>query len=217
VKKIDVKKPILSANDRQAEANAARFAEKNLVAVNVMASPGAGKTSLIVRLLEMLPKRLAAGVIEGDIASSIDADKIALLGFPVTQINTGGGCHLDAAMISRSLDALDPKGPGYVFIENIGNLVCPAEFRLGEKLRLVVASVPEGDDKPVKYPAMYAQADAVILNKADLLATEPFRMDFFVEGLQAVNARAPLFEVSCRTGSGLSDVLQWLMAAGGVC
>jgi hydrogenase nickel incorporation protein HypB len=212
--RIDVRKAVTSDNDIQAVQNADRLKETGLVGVNIMASPGAGKTSFIVRLLKSLPKGLSNGVIEGDVAGSIDTDKIIALGYPATQINTDGGCHLDANMVAKALDALAIQGPGFVFIENIGNLICPASFRLGESLILAIASVPEGDDKPVKYPAVFGLADAVVLNKHDLLGHVEFDMNFFLKGVRAVNPDAPIFNVSCRTGEGVGAVVEWLTANG---
>jgi hydrogenase nickel incorporation protein HypB len=213
--KIQVGKNVLSANDQQALANRRRLDELKLTGVNVLASPGAGKTSFISALLTMLPTAYRNGVIEGDVAGRIDADKIAALGFPVTQINTAGGCHLDAGMIARAMDELKLAGPGFLFIENIGNLICPAEFQLGEALRMVVASVPEGDDKPIKYPLVFATAQAVILNKTDLLGMVDFQMHNFVAAVRAVNPDAPIFTVSCRKQEGLSAVVDWLLQHAG--
>lgn len=210
--KIDAGKSVFNANEKQAARNVDRLQELKLTAINVMASPGAGKTSLIVHLLKRLPRELSVGVIEGDIASSIDTDRIKGLGFPAIQINTGGGCHLNATMVSNALAGLDVKGPGLLFIENIGNLICPAEFNLGEALRMVVANVAEGDDKPVKYPAMFATADLVILNKVDLLSLVEFKMDFFEAGVRAVNETAPIFKISCRSGDGIDAVRDFLLA-----
>lgn len=212
--KVNVRKNVLSDNDQQALTNAQRLAGLGISAVNILASPGAGKTTFIVRLLQALPGELKNAVVEGDVASSIDTDRIIALGFAATQINTGGGCHLDASMVASALDKLTLRGPGFLFIENIGNLICPADFRLGESLRLVVASVPEGDDKPVKYPAIFRLADAVVLNKIDLLGHVEFTMDNFVAGVRAVNAAAPIFEVSARNGAGIDKVVEWLREAG---
>lgn len=211
--KIDAGKAVLSANDQQALKNLQVLAGNRLVAVNVMASPGAGKTSVITGILRNLPPGIDSGVIEGDVASSIDTDKLVSLGFKATQINTNGACHLDANMIAAAMDHLSMRGPGFVFIENIGNLICPVDFHLGESLRLVIASVPEGDDKPVKYPSIFAAADAVVLNKVDLLNHVEFRMDFFTAGVRAVNPDASIFHVSCRANQGLQEVVAWLVAA----
>jgi hydrogenase nickel incorporation protein HypB len=211
--KIEVKREVLSENDAQAQANASRLAEAKLIAVNVLASPGAGKTSLIIHLLKRLPEGVSGAVIEGDVAGSLDTDNIRRLGYPAEQINTGGGCHLDAAMVAGAMDRLGARGPGFVFIENIGNLICPVSYRLGEKLRLVVASVAEGDDKPVKYPAAFASADAIVLNKTDLAPHVEFRMDFFLQGVKTLNPAAPVFRASCRGGEGIDAVAHWLLQA----
>ncbi|MDD3805092.1 MAG: hydrogenase nickel incorporation protein HypB [bacterium] len=208
--RVSVRKSILSANDEQAERNKARFKASQLMVINVMASPGAGKTSLIMRLLENIPSELSRGVIEGDVASSIDADRIAAVGVPVTQINTGGACHLDAFMVDRAMDDLKLSGPGYLFIENIGNLICPTDFRLGETVNMVVASVPEGDDKPIKYPAIFAQADIIILNKIDLLPLIDFNLQAFSAAVRAVNEEAPIINISCTTGEGIDTAVRWL-------
>jgi hydrogenase nickel incorporation protein HypB len=206
----DIGKAILSLNDEQSIRNRKCLDALGLLAVNVLASPGAGKTSVITRLLQDLSKTYSVGVIEGDVASSIDTDKLRALGFAATQINTDGGCHLDANMIFRAIDSLGVKGPGYLFIENIGNLICPTNFHLGESVRLVIASVPEGDDKPAKYPGVFATADAVVLNKMDLLAHVDFRMDFFTSCIRTINPKAPILNVSCRTGEGFPELLDWL-------
>ena len=176
-----------------------------------MASPGAGKTSVIAATAERLPADMRPGVIEGDLASSIDTDALAGPRHPAVQINTGGNCHLDAPMIRTALPRLPLDGIGVLFIENVGNLVCPAEFDLGAGLAVVMASVPEGHDKPYKYPGMFAAADAVLLNKADLLAYFDFDLDYFRRGLAMVNPGAPLFLVSCRTGEGMAEWVRWLV------
>ncbi len=208
--KIKATQAILSDNDRQAQANRLRLDALNLTGVNVLASPGAGKTSVIVAALQGLDG-LSRGVIEGDVASSIDTDRIRGLGFPAVQINTAGGCHLTADMVHQAMDELNLRGPGILFIENIGNLICPASFDLGEHVRLVIASVAEGDDKPTKYPQVFALADAVVLNKTDLTAMTEFNLDLFRARLRAVNPHAPLLEISCRTGENLPLLRQWLL------
>ncbi|MGC8878126.1 MAG: hydrogenase nickel incorporation protein HypB [Anaerolineae bacterium] len=209
--KLKVEKQILSANDAVAAQNRVRLDAAQVLAVNVMASPGAGKTSLILATADRLPHEIQMAVIEGDLASRIDADLIATRGIPVTQINTGGTCHLDAPMIRAALDQLPLENVHLLFIENVGNLVCPAEFELGAHLAVVVASTPEGHDKPYKYPGMFTRADAVILNKADLLDVLDFDMAYFERGLRMVNPAAPIFVLSCRTGQGVDDWLAWLL------
>ena len=210
--KIKVVKNILDANEQMAAENKTLFKKKGLIAINIMASPGAGKTSLILRTIEELGEPLA--VIEGDIASTLDAEKVGEKKVPVVQINTDGGCHLDAAMIRTSLDKLKLDGARYLFIENVGNLVCPAEFQLGESERVLVASVPEGDDKPFKYPGMFATVQAIVLNKMDIVPYIDFSVARFMEGVRAVNPEAPVFQLSCRTKEGLSDWIDWLKKIG---
>jgi len=209
---IKLMKKIMGSNIEIAEANRRRFAEDRVCAINVMASPGAGKTSVILGLLAQIGATVPAAVIEGDIASCIDAEKIEARGVPVVQINTGGGCHLDANMIREAADDLQVHD-GLLFIENVGNLVCPSSFDLGESLRLVIASVPEGHDKPFKYLAMFATADLIVLNKIDLLAHTDFDKPQFYQGIAAINTRqAPVFEVSCRTGEGMAKLAGYVLS-----
>ena len=209
---IAVEQRILNANDQIAAENRAALDAAGTLAINVMASPGAGKTSLILATAARLPAAVRPAVIEGDLASRIDADTMAAAGIDVVQINTGGSCHLDAPMVRTALPELLAGQPDLLFIENVGNLICTAEFALGSHLNVVVASAPEGHDKPYKYPGMFAAADAVVLNKADVMAVFDFDVDFFQRGLAMVNAHAPLFVVSCRTGDGLDAWVAWLLA-----
>jgi hydrogenase nickel incorporation protein HypB len=209
--KIPVVKDILNANDQVAMENRATFDAANIFVLNLMASPGAGKTSFILATSDRLSEQVHPGVIEGDLASSIDADTISARGIPVVQINTGGGCHLDAPMIRTALPHLPMSELDLIFIENVGNLVCPANFSLGADLAVVVASVPEGHDKPYKYPGMFASADVVILNKADLIEVFEFDVDYFQRGLEMVNAGVPFFVLSCRTGDGVKAWVDWLL------
>jgi hydrogenase nickel incorporation protein HypB len=209
--KIPVVKEILSANEEVADEIKALFKENGVLVLNLMASPGAGKTSFILATVDRLPKAVRPGVIEGDLASSIDADTISGRGVPVVQINTGGGCHLDAPMIQSALPHLPVADLNLLFIENVGNLVCPANFDVGADLAVVVASVPEGHDKPYKYPGMFTAADVVVLNKADLIEVFEFDVDYFRRGLEMVNRNAPLFVLSCRTGQGVDEWLGWLL------
>jgi hydrogenase nickel incorporation protein HypB len=211
--KIPVVRHILSANDAVARENHALLHSLGILTLNLMASPGAGKTSLILATCARLPSSLRPGVIEGDLASSIDADAVAAHGIPVVQINTEGGCHLEATMVRSALSALHLAELGIIFIENVGNLVCPANFALGADRNVVVASTPEGHDKPRKYPGMFAAADAVVLNKADLIDLLDFDLEFFRRGLTAVNSSASLFVLSSRTGAGLENWLAWLLDA----
>jgi hydrogenase nickel incorporation protein HypB len=214
--KIPVVKEILSANDDVAAENRQTFDTQHIFVLNIMASPGAGKTSLILATIEHVRDRLRPGVIEGDVASSIDADTIAAREIPVVQINTGGNCHLDAPQIRAALPHLPLDNLDLLFIENVGNLICPAGFSLGADLAVVVASVPEGHDKPYKYPGMFASADAVILNKADMIEVFEFDVDYFKRGLDMVmRPETPVFVVSCRTGSGMDEWANWLAARAG--
>jgi hydrogenase nickel incorporation protein HypB len=206
--KIEVVKDILGANEQIAAENEAFFREFGVTAVNIMASPGAGKTSLIVRTIDAIGLPLA--VIEGDIASTYDAERVGEKNVPVVQINTGGECHLDAAMIRKSLQKLYMGNARFLLIENVGNLVCPAEFMLGERIRVLVASVTEGDDKPFKYPGMFSRVHAIVLNKIDLLPYIDFNAVRFAEGVCTVNPDAPIFKVSCRTGEGVGAWVDWL-------
>ena len=206
--KIKVVKNVMDANDQVAADNRKFFEKSGIVTVNIMASPGAGKTSLILRTIDALG--LPVAVIEGDLASTFDAEKVGEKNVPVVQINTGGGCHLDASMIKKAVGSLNLKKAKFLFIENVGNLVCPAEFRLGEQAKVVVASVPEGDDKPYKYPLMFSVVDAVILNKIDIMPYIDFNMDRFRKGVQGINKDAPIFEISCKTGEGLDRWVNWL-------
>ena len=210
--KIPVVRDILSANERLAEENRRLLSSQRICTVNVMASPGAGKTSLILRTIEALQGKLRVGVIEGDIASRVDADKVATTGAPVVQINTGGTCHLDAPMIGQALEQLPLGEIDLLFIENVGNLICPVEFGLGETARVMVASIPEGDDKPYKYPGIFAAVDAVVLNKIDLAPYVPFDRPAFRRLVQGLNPDASFFEVSCATGEGLAAWVTWLQA-----
>jgi len=209
---LPVLEQILSANDQIALDNRELLRSRGVVAVNVMASPGAGKTSLILRTIAALQGRQRVGVIEGDLAGRVDADKVAKTGTPVVQINTGGGCHLDAPQVRWALEQLPLDRIDLLLIENVGNLVCPAGFALGEQAKVVVASVPEGHDKPVKYPGIFVVADGLVLNKVDLAPYIDFDAVAFRTAVRALNAGAPLFEVSCKTGEGIAAWAAWLEA-----
>ncbi len=210
MRKVKVITQILSANDQIAEENRKLLDEQQILAVNLMASPGAGKTSLILQTAKALAGRVRIGVIEGDVASRIDADKVAARHIPVVQINTAGECHLDAATVQKAVKALPLSDIDVLFIENIGNLICPVEFRLGEEIRVVVASVPEGDDKPYKYPGIFTAVNAVVLNKVDLAPHVDFNFDAMRKGIAGMNRKANLFQVSCRTGEGIAAWADWI-------
>lgn len=212
MRKVEVITQILNANDLTAQENQALLKNHHVLAVNLMASPGAGKTSLILQTAKALSGRARArlGVIEGDVASRIDADRVASADIPVIQINTGGECHLDALTVQKALKTLPLDEIDILFIENVGNLICPVEFRLGEEIRVVVASIPEGDDKPYKYPGIFTAVDAVVLNKIDLAPYVDFKLDAMREGVVRLNPRATIFELSCRTGEGIAMWAEWL-------
>ncbi|HEX3030417.1 MAG TPA: hydrogenase nickel incorporation protein HypB [Clostridia bacterium] len=207
---IKVMTNIMDVNEKLAEENREFFRKKNITAVNIMASPGSGKTSTITKVIQNLGESIPISVIEGDIASSIDAEKMEQMGIPVVQINTGGGCHLDAYMIKESAESLNIKEHSLLFIENVGNLICPSVFDLGEEIRLVIASVPEGHDKPYKYVSMFEAADVIVLNKVDLMPYIDFDKESFYKGVRAVNEKAPIFEISCKTGDGVKEFVKWL-------
>jgi len=208
--RIPVVQRILSANDQAAEENRRILEEHGIVAFNLMASPGAGKTTLIMATIEALKARQRIGVVEGDVASQVDADRIATTGAPVVQINTGGACHLDAPTVNGAFDELPLGELDMVFVENVGNLICPVSFDLGQTYRVALLSVPEGDDKPYKYPAIFEAVDVVVITKADLLGPLDFDLDAFLELMEGVNPTAPVFALSAETGEGMEDWLAWV-------
>ena len=210
--RISIVENILSANDRLAEENRARLDAAGIFSINLMASPGAGKTSIIEQTLPRLTERLRVAVVDGDIATSLDADRASAAGAHASiQVNTGGECHLDAVMLHGALKQLDLSQFDLLVVENVGNLVCPAEFRLGTHKSVLIASVPEGDDKPYKYPGMYRGVDALVINKIDLLPYVSFKMDYFERGVQVLNPGVITFPLSCRTGEGLDAWMDWLL------
>jgi hydrogenase nickel incorporation protein HypB len=208
--KVKVVTRILEANERLAEENRKRFKEAGVYVVNLMGAPGAGKTTLLERTIQGLKDRIKIGVIEGDIAGTDDAERINSTGVPVVQINTGGACHLDANMISEVLPELPLRDLDMLIIENVGNLVCPAEFKVGEDMKAMVLSITEGHDKPLKYPLMFQESSALVLNKVDLL---PF-LDVDIQKIKkdaiSLNPAIKIFEVSCKTGEGLERWIAWL-------
>ncbi len=205
-------KKILRANDQLAEENRARLNAGGVFGVNLVGSPGSGKTTLLEALFDRLRGRLAPAVIEGDIAGSIDAERVEALGVPVVQINTEGACHLDANMIAAATGDLDYEAIDLLVIENVGNLVCTAGFDLGEHLRAVVLSVPEGDDKLAKYPAIFQSSHALVISKIDLLPHIRFDVDRVVADMKRLAPEAEIFQVAALRGDGVPDVADWLAA-----
>ena len=207
---IPVLKEVTEANSVLAGALRAAFRHDDILVLDVIASPGAGKTTLLERTVERLAGQLQIRVIEGDPTTSIDAERIVAAGAPAVQINTGGGCHLEARMIQAALDQLDTAGADVVIIENVGNLLCPTGWDLGEDAKVVVASLPEGDDKPLKYPMAFTTAQAVVINKVDLEPYIPAKAARLRQNALSINPDLAVFEVSCLTGQGLDDWLAWI-------
>jgi hydrogenase nickel incorporation protein HypB len=212
IERVPVIEKILGANERLAADNRARLDAAGVFSLNFMASPGAGKTRLVERTVARLAGLMRLAAIDGDIATSLDADRAAAAGARAVQINTGGDCHLDAVMLQGALDALPLAELDLLIVENVGNLVCPANFALGTHKSVLVASVPEGDDKPYKYPGAYRGVDALVINKIDLLPYVDFDMDYFLRGVAALNPGLATFPLSCRTGEGLEAWYDWVLA-----
>jgi hydrogenase nickel incorporation protein HypB len=210
VKVLTIKEDILGANDEKAKLNQRLLEKHKILMVNVMSSPGAGKTSVILQTIIRLKGKMRLGVIEGDIASTIDADKVSQQDVPVIQINTAGACHLDANMIEKALANLPLDKIDVLLVENVGNLVCTAEFALGEHRRVMLLSVPEGDDKPFKYPLMFTEADVVLISKCDVLPYFDFNIKNFKKAVSGLNPDAKIFPISSKTGDGLEAWLSWL-------
>jgi hydrogenase nickel incorporation protein HypB len=208
--KITVVENILGANERLAAENRARLDKAGVFGLNMMASPGAGKTSLIEHTVRTLAGDMRLAAIDGDVASSIDADRAAAAGAIAVQINTGGECHLDAVMVQGALEQLELPAIDLILVENVGNLICPAGFALGTHKSVLIASIPEGDDKPYKYPGMYRGVDALVINTIDLLPFVEFDMSYFRRGVEALNPGLVTFPLSCRTGEGLPAWLEWI-------
>jgi hydrogenase nickel incorporation protein HypB len=209
-KNLVVVEKILSANDRIAVENRTIFDEAGVRAFNLMASPGAGKTSLIEQMVKRLQPTMKLAVIDGDIATNLDADRAQAAGAMAIQINTGGECHLDAVMVNSALKQMDLQGFDLILVENVGNLVCPASFKLGTHKSVLIASIPEGDDKPYKYPGMYRGVDALVINKIDLLPYVQFDMEYFRQGVEILNPGLISFPLSCKTGEGLEAWIEWI-------
>jgi hydrogenase nickel incorporation protein HypB len=210
--KVKVKTDILGANDRVAGDNRRLFDENGVFVINIMSSPGAGKTTLLERTLAALKDEMRIAVIEGDVATTADAERIEAMGVPVVQINTGSACHLDGAMIRDALDEFDLAELDLLIVENVGNLVCPAEFKVGEDHKVMLLSTTEGDDKPLKYPLMFHESSVLIINKTDLIPYTNFSMDKAVKDSLSINPKLDVFPVSCRTGEGLDGWYGWLRA-----
>ncbi len=207
---IEMHKPILDKNDALAAQLRQRFAENHVYVVDLLASPGSGKTSTILATIDALRDEFNIAVIEGDIASSVDAEKIKAQGIPAVQINTGGACHLESAMLKRAIDVLDLERLDLIIVENVGNLVCPTDFDLGENAKIMILSVPEGDDKPLKYPGIFQVSDAVILNKVDTLPVFDFDREAFETSVRELNPTAPLFPIAATKGDGVEEWASWL-------
>jgi hydrogenase nickel incorporation protein HypB len=209
--RVAIVEKIMDANDRLAQGNRARLDQSGVFSINIMASPGAGKTSVILKTIEALKDKTRIGVVEGDTAAvTIDADKVIEAGMPAVQINTGGDCHLDAVMLQGALDSLPLNELDLMIVENVGNLICPASFKLGTHANVLIASIPEGDDKPYKYPGVYRGVEALILNKMDLLPYVKFDLDYFRQGVEALNPGLAFFPLSCATGEGFEAWIDWL-------
>jgi hydrogenase nickel incorporation protein HypB len=207
---IDIKKAVLSDNQDLAEQIRDHLLSQNVFMLNLMASPGAGKTCLLLETIRRMKNDVRIGIIEGDIESQIDSEKIAAEGIPAVQLRTGGACHLDAPMINEALKTMDINAFDMIVIENIGNLVCPAEFDTGAMRKAMILSVPEGHDKVFKYPLMFSVCDALVVSKIDYISTSDFDMDVLQEQARKLNPRIQIFKTSCRTGEGIDDWCRWL-------
>ncbi|MTI55401.1 hydrogenase nickel incorporation protein HypB [Geosporobacter ferrireducens] len=210
MKQIQVKKNILKSNDDLADKNRGILGQKGIFTINLLGSPGAGKTSVLEQMIRIMKWQTAMAVIEGDLYTTKDAERIEAQGIPVIQVNTGGACHLDAAMISEALEHLDLEQIRFLIIENVGNLVCPASYDLSEDLRMTVLSITEGNDKPLKYPSMFQRSDILIVNKMDLIQFTNFSMEELYQDIKALNENMKIFEVSCTTGQGFQNLCHYL-------
>lgn len=208
---IEVLEGVFDANEIIAKENRALLDERGAYMVNLMASPGAGKTSFIMKTLEGVKDKLECAVIEGDIAGKVDSERIAATGVSAIQINTGGSCHLEAKQVNHALARLDLEGVDLIVVENVGNLVCPAEFKLGEDLKVMILSVAEGHDKPLKYPLMFSESDVLVVNKIDLIPHTDFDIEALEDTVRKMNPEIRIFRISCRTGEGVEDWTRWLI------
>jgi hydrogenase nickel incorporation protein HypB len=207
---ISVETDVLQKNNLLAQRNRGYFEAKSILALNLVSSPGSGKTTILEKTLNALKKEIDICVIEGDQQTTLDANRISAIGFPVVQINTGSGCHLDAGMVNRAVKELDPPSNSMLMIENVGNLVCPALFDLGENFRVVIVSVTEGEDKPLKYPQMFMSSHVCLINKTDLLPHLDFSMDKLIEYINRINSYLKCIELSAKTGEGFEAWLEWI-------
>jgi hydrogenase nickel incorporation protein HypB len=210
--KVTVLQNIMNANDQLAVENQKLLDKYKILAINIMSSPGAGKTTLLLETIKRLKSKVRIAVIEADIASSIDADKISREGVPAIQINTGGQCHIDANMVKSALDRLPLKELDLIFVENVGNLICPADFKIGTHKNVMLLSVPEGHDKPYKYPLIFTTSEAVIISKMDYLPLSDFDIKIFKEVVTGLNPGARILPMSARSGEGMEDWIMWLEA-----
>jgi hydrogenase nickel incorporation protein HypB len=210
IKVLTIQEDILEANDEKAKANTELLNSKNVLMVNIMSSPGAGKTTLLLKTIDDMKDKVKIAVIEGDVASTVDADKINEKSVPVIQINTEGGCHLDANQIKHGLDNLPLDEIELLLVENVGNLICTAEFTLGEQKSVMILSMPEGHDKPYKYPLMFTEVDAVLVSKTDLAPLMDFDMEEFASAVKGLNPNAEIIPVSAKTGEGMEAWYKWL-------
>lgn len=206
---IEIISDVLEYNKEHAEVNRQLFKDNKVLVINILSSPGSGKTSLITQSIKRLAN-FKIGVIEGDIASTYDAEKIKQYINDVVQINTGGTCHLNASMVEKALKRIDVKNLDIIFIENVGNLICPIGFDLGEDYKVLLSSVSEGDDKPVKYPKGFIKSSVIILNKIDLLPISDFNYNFFEKKIRELNSESPIIKLSCKTGEGLDNWVKWI-------
>ena len=210
VKLVTIKEDILKDNNEMSKMLREKFSKNKTLVMNLMSSPGAGKTSTILETIKRLGDDIKTAVIEGDITSTVDAEKLDAVGVPTLQINTGGSCHIDSSMIEQAIEDFDIDPYDFIIVENVGNLVCPAEFEVGEDLRVMILSVPEGHDKPKKYPLMFTETEACILNKTDLLPYTDFDMKEFTDTVMGLNRKSKIFPVSMKTGEGVDEWVEWL-------
>jgi hydrogenase nickel incorporation protein HypB len=208
--KIEVVENVMQYNKEEAEVNRNLFKKNKVLVINLLSAPGAGKTSLIIETIKKIGKILNLGVIEGDISSTHDAEKIKGLINNIVQINTGGTCHLNASMVAKAIEKLDLSHLDIIFIENVGNLICPVGFDLGEDFKVLLSSVSEGDDKPVKYPGAFIKADIVVLNKIDILDFSDFNYGFFESKVKELNPNTGILKISCKNGTGLDNWIGWI-------